>query len=381
MQTAEIDVSEVGSSSDLKKFIKFPWKIYQDNPNWVPPLIVDRLSFFDKRKNPFYRFATVKLFLARRRGEIVGRIATCVNRAHNEFHQEKMGSFGFFECVEDFDVAHRMLKVAMITLKKEGAELMRGPLNFSTNHEVGLLVDAFDLPPMVMMTYNPPYYAEFLERFGMHKAKDLYAYRILQDNPPPERVRKIVERLRERSGARFRKINLRDFEREIERVIQIYNQAWKNNWGFVPLSRDEFVHIAQDMKKIIDPDLALFAEVEGEPAGFALALPDINQVLKKINGRLLPFGIIRLLWDLKLRKKINQARVITMGVVKKFRGRGLENVFYYDLYHNGVKNGYKAGELSWILEDNRQMITAAETLGAVRYKTYRIYELPLRQVL
>ncbi len=374
----DIEVREVASRSQLKTFIKLPWRIYQNNPYWVPPLIVDRLAFFDKKKNPFYRFAQTTLLIAYRNGKPVGRIATCVNRSHNEFHQEKVGFFGFFESIKDYDVAHRLLKVAMIYLKKAGMESMRGPCNFSTNHEVGLLIDNFEHSPQVMMTYNPPYYAEYFEKFGLKKVKDLLAFNMTQENVPSERLNKIVERIRQRSGATFRKINVRDFDNEILRVIEVYNQAWENNWGFVPLSQDEFIHIAKDMKMILDPDLALFAQIDGKPAGFALALPDVNQVIKKVkNGRLFPFGIFRLLWDLKVRKKINQARVLTMGIVKEFRGRGLDTVFYYDLYHNGVANGYFTGELSWILEDNRLMIAAAEALGAKPYKTYRIYQLPL----
>lgn len=373
----DVEVDEVRGSGDLKKFIKFPWKIYQDDPNWVPPLIVDRKDFFNKQKNPFYRVAETQLFLARHKGEVVGRIATCINRAHNEFHMEKLGSFGFFECIEDYGVAHKLLKIAMITLKAKGLEVMRGPLNFSTNHEVGLLIEGFDRPPMVMMTYNPPYYQEFLEKFGMKKGKDLLAYLIDGEQAKNPRLERIVNRLRDRAGVTVRKINVKDFDAEIQRVIKIYNEAWESNWGFVPLSNDEFTHIAKDMKMILDPDLALFAEIDGEPAGFALALPDVNQVFHKMNGRLFPIGILKLLWNMKIRKNINQARVITLGVVKKYQKRGLDSIFYYDLLNNGVNNGYMTGELSWILEDNKMMRSAAEGIGAVPYKTYRIYETPL----
>ncbi len=381
MKLEEIDIIEVTSRSDLKKFIKFPWKVYAGDPNWVPPLLVDRLAFFDRKKNPFYRYARVQLFLAVYHGEVLGRVATCVNYIHNQFHQEKTGFFGFFESVKDYDVAHRLLKVAVIALKKHGMEQMRGPANFSSNHDWGLLVDAFDKPPVVQMTYNPPYYVEYFERFGLTKEKDLLAFAMTEENRPPERMAKIVERIRERSGAKFRKINLHDFDAEIMRVIKVYNDAWEDNWGFVPLHEDEFVHIAKDLKQIVDPDLALFAEIDGEPAGFALAIPDINQVLIKLNGRLLPFGLIKLLWNLKIRRKVNQARVITMGVVKKFQKRGIDNVFYLDLFNNGTAKGYNFGELSWILEDNHLMISALETLGAKRYKTYRIYQTPLMTVL
>lgn len=377
MKPEEIEIVEVKSKADLKRFVKLPWRIYAGDPNWVPPLIVERLAFFDRKKNPFYRYAKVQLFLAVYQDEVLGRIATCVNNIHNQFHQEKTGFFGFFESVENYDVAYRLLKVAVISLKKAGMEQMIGPANFSTNHEIGLLVDAFDQPPMVQMTYNPSYYVDYFDRFGLTKAKDVLAFKLVKQNEPPERIAKIVERIRERSGATFRRINMRDFDNEIMRVIKVYNDAWEDNWGFVPLHEDEFIHIAKDLKQIVDPDLALFAEIDGEPAGFALAIPNINQILIKLNGRLFPFGIFKLLWNLKIRRKINQARVITMGVVRKYQKRGIDNVFYMDLFRNGVSKGYDTGELSWILEDNKLMISALETLGAKRYKTYRLYHSPL----
>lgn len=381
MKPEEIDIVEVSSRSALKKFITFPWKVYAGDPNWVPPLIIERKAFFDRKKNPFYRYAKVQLFLAVYKGEVLGRIAACVNFAHNQFHQEKVGFFGFFESVENYDVAYRLLKVAMIALKRAGMEAMRGPMNFSTNHEVGLLIDAFDQPPMVMMTYNPAYYVDYFERFGLNKEKDLIAFKLTRDDIPPERMQKIVERIRGRSGATFRKLDVSDFRNELMKVIKVYNDAWEDNWGFVPLHEDEFIHIGKDMKQILDKDLALFAEVDGEPAGFALALPDINQVLIKLNGRLFPFGLVKLLWNTKVRNKVDQARVITMGVVRKFQKRGIDNVFYLDLFNNGCAKGYKMAELSWVLEDNQLMVSAAETLGAKRYKTYRIYQAPLMTVM
>lgn len=381
MTPSEIEIIEVEKKSDLLKFIKFPWKIYNGNPAWVPPLIADRKEFFDKEKNPFYRFASVKLFLARRQGELVGRIGICINHAYNEIHQDKVGFFGFFETIDDYNVAKRLLKVAMIHLSKEGMEVMRGPANFSANHDIGLLLDAYDLPPAVMMTYNPPYYVDLLERYGFQKVKDFYAYKIVEENKPPERVEKIIERIKKRSGATFRSLRMNDFKNEINQVIKIYNDAWEDNWGFVPLSHDEFTHIAKSMKQIVDPDLVLIAEIDGEPVGFSLALPDINQALLRINGRLFPFGLIKLLWHTKIRNKVNRLRVITMGVSKKFQKRGIDNIFYYDTFYKGIKKGYIEAELSWILEDNDLMISAVETLGAKRYKTYRMYEAPLTSML
>lgn len=377
MNPEQIEITEVRSKSDLKRFIKFPWKIYSGDPNWVPPLLLDRYEFFDRQKNPFFRHAEVRLFLAKHNGEILGRVATCINNAYNEHHQVRVGAFGFFECTDNYDAAYRLLKTAMITLASSGMEVMRGPLNFSTNHECGLLVEGFDSPPVVMMTYNPKYYAAFFDRFGLHKAKDLLAFRITESELPDERTRKLVERLRERSGAKFRKLKMRDFDHEVQRCIEIFNDAWQNNWGYEPLSDAETRHIAKNLKQIVDPDLVRFAEIDGEAIGFSLALPDVYQALIKLNGRLLPFGIFKLLWHTKVRNKINQVRVVLMGVKEKYRKRGIDNCLYLDTFDIGTKKGYKTGELSWILENNELMISAIERLGGKRYKTYRMYETPL----
>jgi hypothetical protein len=377
MAASETEIEEVVGRSDLNRFIKLPWQIYKDDPNWVPPLLVDRKEFFSHTKNPFFKHAETKLFLARRGPELLGRIACCINHAHNEFHQVKVGFFGFFESVPDYDVAYRLLKTAMIHLKRAGMESMRGPLSFSTNHEVGLLVDGFDSPPVVMMTYNPAYYQEFFERFGMEKAKDLLAFELTDRNLPDERVRKLVERLRERSGATFRGLRKSEFDREVERCIEIFNDAWESNWGYEPLGEEETRHIAANLKQIVDPDLVRFAEIDGETVGFSLALPDIYQVLIKLNGRLLPFGLPRLLWHTKIRNKIDRVRVLLMGVKSQYRKRGIDNCFYLDTFDIGRSKGYKRAELSWILEDNKLMISAIERLGGRCHKTYRVYQAPL----
>jgi GNAT superfamily N-acetyltransferase len=377
MNPQEIEIEEARSRADLKRFVKFPWRVYDGDPNWVPPLLVDRYDFFNRAKNPFFRHAEVKLFLARREGQIVGRVATCINNAYNEHHQVKVGVFGFFEAIEDYDVAHRLLKTAMITLAGNGMEVMRGPLSFSTNHECGLLVEGFDSPPVVMMTYNPSYYVDFFERFGLTKAKDLLAFQITGEQIPDERAHKLIERLRTRSGATFRKLNMRDFDNEVQRCIKIFNEAWQDNWGYEPLSDAETRHIAKNLKQIVDPDLVHFAEIEGETVGFSLALPDIYQVLQRLNGRLLPTGILKLLWHTKIRNKINRLRVVLMGVKPQYRKRGIDNCFYLDAFEIGGAKGYRTAELSWILENNNLMISALERLGARRYKTYRIYESPL----
>ncbi len=374
---AAISIVEVESAARLNDFIDLPNRLYRDYPNYVTPLKSERLEFFDRDKNPFYRAAKTKLFLAERDGEIVGRIATCINFAHNEYHEEQTGFFGFLDCIDDIEVASSLLKTAMIQLKREGMERMRGPANFSTNHECGFLVEGFDSPPVVMMTYNPPYLPRLAEKFGLKKVMDLLAYKLTQDDPIPERVQKIVEKLRKRAKITVRNLNMRDFDNEVQRIREIYNEAWEHNWGFVPMSEDEFNHMAKGLKQIVEPELIFIAEHEGRPVGFLMAVPDVNQALIHLKGKLMPVGLFKLLWHTKVSNKIDGIRVITMGVVPKFRKRGLDSILYVDIYNRGIERGYRWAELSWILETNELMRSAIEQMGADLYKRYRIVEMPL----
>lgn len=372
-----ISIIEVKSSADMDRFIKFPFKLYANDENWVPPLISERRDFFDKNKNPFFRYARVRYFMAEKDGKIAGRIASIVNFNHNAFHEDTVGFFGFFECIDDYQVAKVLFRVALIELKKEGLTVMRGPTNFSTNYELGFIIDDFDSPPVVNMPYNPRYYISFMDRFGFQKAKDLYAFKITRENKPPERVERIVERIRKKENVHVRNLNLKDFDTELKVVNKIYNNAWSKNWGFIPLPDDEFLHIARDMRQIVDPDLVFIAEVDGNPIGFSMALPNIYQVLPYAKGRLFPFGALKLLWHTKIKNKINSIRVITMGIEHEYQKRGIDNIFYLDTFNKGYDKGYEWAEISWVLEDNNLMIRAAELLGAKKYRTYRVYDLPL----
>lgn len=375
--TPQIDIVEVESRSQLNRFIDYPNRLYKDDPNYVAPLTMERKTFFDTDKNPFYKTARVKLFLALKNQQVCGRIATCVNFTHNEYHSEQTGFFGFFDCEDDHDVAAKLLKVAMIELKREGMEKMRGPASFSTNHECGFLVDGFDSPPMVMMTYNRPYLPRLAEKFGLKKSMDLLAYRMSSRQTFPERITKLVDRVRTRSGITLRPINMRNFQSEAESIRKIYNQAWQHNWGFVPMSEAEFNHMAKDLKQIVRPELLLIAEHEKEPVGFAMAIPDINQALIRLNGKLLPLGICKLLWHTKVRNKIDSFRVVTLGLTPDFQKRGIDAWMYWTLYHRGTELGYQWAEFSWILETNELMRRALEQLGSEVYKRYRIVEMPI----
>ncbi|HEX2897910.1 MAG TPA: N-acetyltransferase [candidate division Zixibacteria bacterium] len=374
---ASVEIVEVSSPSQLKKFVTYPNQLYKGDPNYVTPLVSERLEFLDKQKNPFFQTASTKEYLAKRDGKIVGRIGTCVNYAHNQHHLEKVGFFGFLDLPDDYDVLVMMMRVAMINLKKVGMEKLRGPVSYSTNHECGALIEGFDLPPKIMMPYNKPYLPQLLEKFGFKKAMDLFAYRITKEMPIPDRVLQIADKLVERAGATIRPLKMSRFDEEVEKIHQIYNAAWEENWGFVPMTKEEFFYMGKNLKQIVDPKVALILEVDKKPIGFALALPDIKQALIRIHGKLFPFGLAKLLWDTKVRNKIDSLRVLTMGVVPEFRGKGLDMVLYSRIYLDGTKAGYNWAEMSWILESNQPMNSAIERMGAELYKKYRIYEMPI----
>lgn len=374
---ANVEVIEVESSSTLKKFINYPNQLYKGDKNYVPHLFVERKEFFDFKKNPFYKSASVKLFLAMLDNEVVGRIATCIYYNHNEYHQEQVGFFGFFDCPDDYEIASTLLKVAMITLKKAGMEKMRGPMNFSTNHECGFLVEGFDSPPVIMMTYNKPYLPALTEKFGFKKVMDLLALEMTKDDPIPERIQKVVDKIAKRNKFTLRSLNMSDFDNEIKRIHSIYNNGWQYNWGFVPMDEEEFFYMGKNLKQVIDPNLVLIAENEGQPIAFCLALPDINQALIHLNGKLFPLGLAKLLWHTKIKKKINTIRLVIFGVVPEYQKKGIDSLLFVSIYNRAVGKGYARAELSWILESNEMMLRAANQMGAKVYKKYRIVELPL----
>lgn len=367
-----IDVIPVHNKKELNTFVKLPYQLYKDNPHWVPPLLMDQKVLLNPDKHPFYKHAKARFFLAKKEGKTVGRIAAIVDDKHNEVHKEKTGFFGFFETIEDFDVAAILLNAARSWVIEQGMTLFRGPLNPSQNEDCGFLMDAYDSPPVIMMTYNPPFYPQFAEQFGLKKAMDLYAYYINDRNPPPEKLVRVAEIVRKRENLIVRPINLKDFANEAKKVWYIYNHAWEKNWGFVPMTEEEFNHLAKNLKQVVVPEMALMAEINGEPVGFSLALPDMNQALIHTNGRLFPFGLLKLLW---YTKKIDMIRIIIMGVIHQYRKKGIDSIFYIDTWHNAVKKGYHRGEMSWILENNTVMNRTSEMLGGHVYKTYRIYQM------
>ncbi len=375
----QVVIKRAETKADWDTFIGLPWKIYKNDPYWVPPLRIAVRDLLDVAKNPFFRHAERVGFLAYQGGECVGRIAAIIDQKHIEFHAEKCGFFGFFECINDQLVANLLLDEATRWVRAKGMNIIRGPMNPSTNHECGLLVEGFDDPPQIMMTYNPPYYIQLIEGWGAAKAKDLLAYKIDKKVARfSERLIAHAERIKNKGHIVLRSAKMPEFDREIDKVLEVYNDAWESNWGFVPMSPDEFRHAAKDMKMILDPRLLLLAEVRGKIAGFGLALPDINQVLIKIpDGKLFPFGLAKLLWHLKgpfRSRTINRCRILTLGIKKEFRELGLGAVMYTEYFKVGPAAGYPVGEASWILEDNKAMNSAAKLMAGDCYKRYRIYE-------
>ena len=368
-----IKVREIKSKKDLGRFIKFPWKVYEGNPNWVPPLIIDIKTRLNPAKNPYFKHAEAKYYLAEKDGDIVGRITATVNHNHNKTHNEKTGFFGFFECFDDQETANALFKTAADYLRKQGLDTMRGPANFTSNDDWGMLIDAFDKPPVLMMTYNPQYYIKLAENYGFLKKMDLYAYYMTKEEIT-DRLIRTAELVRKRTKITIRTLDMKNFWGEVDKIMEVYNSAWSQNWGFVPMTKEEIKHLAKDLKMIVNPEILLIAEADGRPVGFSMALPEANQAIKLANGRLLPFGIIKMM---KALKKITTLRVLTMGVIPEYRNRGIDAVFYYETFKRGIKCGFEAGEFSWILETNELMNRAAENMGAHIYKTYRIYDYKL----
>lgn len=365
------------SHDRLGPFIAFEWEVYRHDPLWVPHLRVERREFLSPRKNPFFQHADVGFFMAYRDGRPVGRIASIVNHLYNEFHGDPSGFFGLFECFNDAEAASGLLDEARRYARDRGLARLLGPFNFSTNDECGLLVEGFDSSPQIMMTYNPAYYIDLIERNGFVKAKDLIAFRMDVPKTIPERLERGVSLIMRRNEFTVRTLNMKNFQKEVERIKHVYNSAWERNWGFVPMTDAEFDFLAKQLKQIVDPDLLFMAEHRGEPVGFALCLPNINEALIRIrNGRLLPFGLFKLLWYMRP-GKVRSLRVLTLGIVKEHRNSGIDAVFYHKCFEHGMRKGYLWGEMSWTLEDNTAINRALERLGAHRYKTYRIYETPL----
>lgn len=368
---SDVRIQRVKTRKDLKKFIFFPWKIYRNNSNWIPPLVMDFKEKIDKKKNPFFEHAEMDLFLAYKNGQITGRIAAIQDRNHNDFHKEKMVFFGLYESYDDIGTARALLDRVAEWGRERGMEILRGPMNLSMNDECAFLLEGFDSPPVVMMPYNPEYYPNLMEKCGLAKAKDLLAFFMTRDHEAVSKVDRIVTQVSKKLSVTLRTVNMKNLEDDIRRVKHIYNNAWEKNWGFVPWTEKEMDFMAKKLKAVADPVLIILAEQKGKPIGFAFGLPNLNEVIKKMNGRLTPWGILKYFY---YRKTIKGMRAIVFGVLREYRNTGVSYLLYSQLEKNALDKGYEWGETSWQLEDNEPINRFVTSLGGKVYKKYRLYE-------
>ncbi len=372
-------IRPVRSRSQRSQFIRLPWKLYRNDPLWVPPLRSSVRALLDEKKHPFYeggRRAEVELFVAYEGHDPVGRVAAILNHAHNEVHEEKVAFFGFFEAIQRPDVARALLGAVESWAAERGATAVRGPMNPSTNYECGMLIEGFARPPVLMMTYNPPYYPRLVEGAGYGKAKDLLAYISPVHGASLDRLRRLADRTRRRMpGLQTREADLKHFASEVRLVQEIYNAAWERNWGFVPMSDGEIEWLADELKSLVHPGLTRFAEVDGEPVGFLLCVPDWNSVLAELDGSPLRHPLRTLKHVIHTRpESLEGLRLILLGIKAEFRNRGIEGVLLLEGLEVAVDAGYRWCEYSWILEDNELTKRLVRLMDGELYKTYRIYE-------
>jgi GNAT superfamily N-acetyltransferase len=372
-QSAPVVVSPVSGKRELREFILLPFRLYEGVPQWVPPLISERKRHLDRTRNPYFQHADAEYFLARRGDRIVGRISAQIDRHFNEVQENDWGQFGFFECEDDPEAASALVDTARVWLSDRGRDHMIGPLDFSTNDECGLLVEGHQRAPQILEGWHHPYYADLLEGCGLEKAMDLYKWSLHvsgRENVLPV-IFELADKLEPEHGITIRGMRRRDMAAEVGRFMEIYNASWERNWGFVPLTDAEIEHYASELKPILDENWAMVAETrEGETVGVALTLPDYNQVLKKLNGRLLPFGWVRALRE---KRKIDAVRVFALGVKPEYQHTGVAAGLYARHFEMAAKTPQGGGEMGWILEVNKPMNKAMEAMGGKIVKRYRIY--------
>lgn len=369
-------VSVVSTKEEKKRFVDFIYSFYEDAANWVPPLRMDQKKLINTDKNPFYKNAEIELFIAEKDGKEVGRIAAIIDHRYNDYHGSKTGHFGFFECIDDQHTANLMFRVAEDWLRDKGMENVLGPANPGMMDTIGVLIEGFAKKPYILMPYNFPYYDRLIKQAGFEKAMDMYAYIVDTETVAVDRMNRAMDIVKRRlPNLEIRPVNLKKMSSEIKIIQKIFNSTWKDNWGFIPLSEEEFKALGKDLKLIIDTDYAHIAEIDGEPIAFSVGLPNINEILMDMNGKLFPFGIFKLLWG---RKKIKGLRTALMGVLPEWQGKGIDALLHQRSIQNGLETeGKTVSELSWILETNTEMVRVAEKIGGSLDKTYRMYSKQL----
>lgn len=375
-----LEIREVTSRRDLDQFIKVSWRVSTGDPHWVPPLLVDVKEFLNRKRHPFYLHGAATQFLALKNGTALGRILVSDDPLYNQRHESNVGCFGMFECVDDRATAHALLDRAAAWLRARGRTSIMGPVDYSTNYNCGLLVEGFDTPPRIMMNHNPPYYAGLLESWGLAKAKDLYAWWFVDQFDLVAKWKRRTDWLARRGGVTVRPFSKKDLHAEVERCYGVYNSAQKEHWGFAELTRAEFLYLAKRLAKIGLTDHALMAEVQGKLVGFSVTLPDFNEAIRPLDGRLttfgLPIGLVRLLYRLP---RVKTARMAILVLLAAYRRRGISELLILETLNYGKDvAGYTGAELGWTLEDNDLINRTVEHVGGRRYKTYRVYEKSLR---
>jgi GNAT superfamily N-acetyltransferase len=370
----QIEITRVVSRAERNAFIKFPWQIYANDPAWVPPLLVERKAFLNRRKHPFYEHGNAALFLARLGGEIVGRIMASDDPKYNALHQSNVGCFGMFESIDNQQVANALFDAAAAWLRQSSRNEIMGPIDYSTNYLCGLLVDGFRFPPTLLTSHNPPYYGALIEGWGFEKAMDLYAWGLADPTQAATRLRRLAAGLKKRGDFTIRPARLADIRGEAGRIREIYNEAWRNNWAFVPFTEKEFEVMTHELKPILKPEFVWLAEVEGKAVGFILCVPDVNEALRKVNGRLTTFG-----WPIGLAKllyyksRIKRVRLVALGVMPKYRRIGIAEMLVLRTIEEAMIKRGLVGEASLILENNHLMNRFLAAIGLDKNKTYRIY--------
>jgi len=370
-----VTVETVNTRQQMTEFIELPKRLHQDDPNWVAPLNLQVKQFLDKEKHPFYQHGHAEAFLAKRNSQTVGRILVSDDSRYNRLHDSNVGCFGLFDTIDDQRTCRTLLNTATRWLKARGRSELLGPIDYSTNYPSGLLIDGFGTPPSVMMNHHPQYYQQLLSDCGLTKAKDLYAWWFDGQNQMDATWRERVNKLSNRFRVKVRPISFKNFDAEIARCKTIYNESFEANWGFVKMTDAEFDHLAKDLKQMAVPDLIQLAEVDGQPVGLSITLPNINEAIQPLNGKLttagIPIGLVRLLYRLK---KVKTGRLAVLGVVPGYRRRGVAEALIQKTFQKGFgKLGYHGAELGWTLEDNPLVNRMIERVGGRHYKTYRIY--------
>lgn len=358
----------------INDFIEFPFRLYSGDTLFSSPLKRDLKKDFSEA-NPFFKHAKVRFFIVKEDGKTLGRIVSIINTRHIQYHGEKAGFFGFFECINDFEVAKLLLDTVKTELISNGMTIMRGPMNFSTNEECGFLIEGYEFPPIIMTPYNPPYYNDYMERYGMRKAKDLFAFIHDVRERLPEKVLRVAA-IAEKRGITVRPVQKEGFDSEMLIFKEVYNSAWEKNWGFIPLTDEEIYYLGSKLRDIVVPELVLIAEDNGVPVGFMGLLPDFNQVLRRMQGSLNPLSIVKALY---YQRRITDLRLLLLGIKREYRHRGVDALLFREGFKGILKGGYKRVEFSWILEDNIPVQRLVEMMGARLYKRYRIYEMRINQ--